>query len=140
MRQNMLLGLTQLSVYLDAGVGVQEALRRTGSLGGPFCNLLAFLVGRMEVEDVRAALQRAWQHVPDPDDVNMRLFFNDLEGYFLRQRPLARAVRALRDAVRRDIRNATVERAALVKRRAALFGIFAVIGLLLAGVAPAFVR
>ena len=140
MRQNMLLGLSQLSVYLESGVGVQEALRRTGSLGGPFCNLLAFLVARMEVEDIRTALQRVRQHVPDPSDTNMRLFLNDLEGYFLRQRPLAPAIRALRDAVRRDIRNLTLERAATVKRRAVIYGIFAIIGLLLSGVGPAFVR
>ena len=140
MRQNMLVGLTQLSVYLEGGMGVQEALRRTGSLGGPFCNLLAFFAARLEVEDPAAALRRMAQHVPDPEDVNMRLFLNDLEGYFLRRRPLARAVRTLRDAVRRDIRNATLERAATVKRRAVLFGVFAVIGLLLSGIAPAFVR
>ena len=140
MRQNMLVGLTQLSVYLEAGMGVQEALRRTGSLGGPFCNLLAFLVSRLEVEEPQMALRRMAEHVPDPEDVNMRLFLNDLEGYFLRRRPLAKAVRALRDAVRRDIRNATLERAATVKRRAVLFGVFAVIGLLLSGIAPAFVR
>ncbi len=140
MRQNMLLGLSQLSVYLESGVGVQEALRRTSLLGGPFCNLLAFLVARMEVEDIRTALQRVRQHVPDPSDTNMRLFLNDLEGYFLRQRPLAPAIRALRDAVRRDIRNLTLERAATVKRRAVIYGVFAIIGLLISGVAPAFVR
>jgi len=140
LRQNMLLGLSQLSVYLESGVGVQEALRRTGALGGPFCNLLAFFVARMEVEDVRTALERMRAHTPDPADTNMRLFLNDLEGYFLRQRPLGPAVNALRDAVRRDIRNATLERAATVKRRAVIYGIFAIIGLLLSGVAPAFVR
>jgi len=42
--------------------------------------------------------------------------------------------------MRWDIRNATFERAATVRHRAVLFGVFAVIGLLLSGVAPAFVR
>ncbi len=138
MRQNMLLGLTQLSVFLEAGMGVQEALRRVGQLGGPFCNLLAFFVARLEVEDVTRALQRLEEHLPDPTDVNMRLFLQDLEGYFLRQRPLTRAVQALRDAVRREIKNATLARAARVKRRAGLYGILAVLGMLISGVLPEF--
>ena len=139
MRQNMLLGLTQLGVFLQAGVSVQEALRRVGQLGGPFCNLLAFFVARLEVEDVQTALRRLEEHIPDPDDVNMRLFLQDLEGYFLHQRPLTRAVWALRDAVRRDIKNATLSRASQVKRRAGLYGILAVLGMLIAGILPEFV-
>ena len=59
---------------------------------------------------------------------------------FLHWRAVALAVWALRDAMRWDIRNATFERAATVRHRAVLFGVFAVIGLLLSGVAPAFVR
>src|SRR5690606_31680003 len=39
MRNNMLIGLSVLSSLLSSGVGVQEALRRTASVGGPFCNL-----------------------------------------------------------------------------------------------------
>jgi Flp pilus assembly protein TadB len=42
LRNNMLIGLSVLSALLSSGVGVQEALRRTSSVGGPFCNLLPY--------------------------------------------------------------------------------------------------
>jgi hypothetical protein len=40
----MLIGLSVLSSLLPSGVGVQEALRRASTMGGPFCNLLGSLV------------------------------------------------------------------------------------------------
>lgn len=136
MRQNMLPGLAQMEALLDAGVGVQEALRRTANLGGPFCNLLGFLVARMEVEGVQEAFRTVERHVPDPTDTNLMLFLQDVEAYFLQQRPLNESVRALRLAVHRDLVNATRERAALVKRTAGLFGIFAVVGMVVALLLP----
>ena len=138
MRPNMLAGLAELESMLEAGVGVQEALRRTAQLGGPFCNLLGLLVARLEVEDAAQALQRVKQHIPDPHDTNMVLFLRDLEDYFLRQRPLLRSVQALRRSVHKDIVNATIARAAKVKRTAGLFGILAVIGMLISILAPVF--
>ncbi len=56
----------------------------------------------------------------------------------LRQRPLLQSVRALRRSVHQDIVNATVARAAKVKRTAGLFGVFAVVGMLVALLAPVF--
>jgi len=138
MRPNMLAGLTELESMLEAGVGVQEALRRTAQLGGPFCNLLALLVARLEVEDAAQALRRVEQHIPDPHDTNMMLFLRDLQDYFLRQRPLLQSVRALRRSVHQDIVNATVSKASKVKRTAGLFGILAVIGMLASILAPVF--
>ena len=138
MRPNMLAGLAELESMLEAGVGVQEALRRTARLGGPFCNLLALLVARLEVEDAAQALKRVEKHIPDPHDTNMVLFLRDLEDYFLRQRPLLQSVRALRRAVHQDIVNSTLARAAKVKRTAGLFGILAVIGMLASILAPVF--
>lgn len=131
MRPNMLTGLAQLESLLQAGVGVQEALRRTASIGGPFCNLLGLLVARMEVEDVGKALERMRQHVPDPTDVNMALFIQDLEDYFLRQRPMNKSIEALRQAVHEDIVNDTAARAAKVRRTAGLFGVLAIMGMLM---------
>ena len=138
MRPNMLAGLAELESMLEAGVGVQEALRRTAQLGGPFCNLLGLLVARLEVEDAAQALKRVEQHIPDPHDTNMVLFLRDLEDYFLRQRPLLRSVRALRRSVHQDIVNSTVAKASKVKRTAGLFGILAVIGMLVSILAPVF--
>jgi len=138
MRPNMLAGLAELESLLHAGVGVQEALRRTAQLGGPFCNLMGLLVARLEVEAPAQALKRVEQHIPDPSDTNMVLFLRDLEDYFLRQRPLEQSVRALRHAVHQDIVNATVARASKVKQRAGLYGILAIIGMLISALAPLF--
>ncbi len=138
MRQNMLLGLSQLAVSLEAGMGVQEALRAAGNLGGPFCNLLTFIAARLQVEPAEDALKRAWAHVPNPQDTNLVLFFNDLEGFFLRQQPLARSIKALTDAVRQEMLNETAARASRVKQRITLYGIFAVLGLLASALLPAF--
>jgi hypothetical protein len=138
MRPNMLAGLAELESMLEAGVGVQEALRRTAQLGGPFCNLLGLLVARLEIENAPQALQRVRQHIPDPEDTNMILFLRDLEDYFLRQRPLLQSVRSLRRSVHQDIVNATVARASKVQRTAGLFGILAVIGMLISILAPVF--
>jgi len=138
MRQNMLLGLSQLVVFLDAGLGVQEALRATGRLGGPFCNLMAFIAARLQAEPAVQALERAWDHVPDPKDTNLRLFFNDLRGYFLHQRPLAQSLRALLESVRQELINETEARASKVQQRLGLYGIFAILGMLASALLPVF--
>jgi len=136
MRNNMLIGLSVLQSLLDAGVGVQEALRRTANVGGPFCNLLGLLVARMGVDDFDKALATVRAHVPDPDDVEINLFFTDLEGYFKLSRPIASSVKALREAVHRQVVEETEERAALVRQRSGLFGVLAVLGLVLSIIAP----
>ncbi len=66
LRNNMLIGLSVLSSLLSSGVGVQEALRRASTVGGPFCNLLGLLVARMEVEDFTKAIDVTRAHLPDP--------------------------------------------------------------------------
>jgi len=138
MRPNMLAGLSQLESLLQAGIGVQEALRRTAQLGGPFCNLMGLLVARLEVESPSQALKHVFQHIPDPTDTNMVLFLRDLEDYFLRQRPLDRSVSALRRSVHQEIVNATIARASKVKQTAGLFGIIAIVGMLVSALAPIF--
>jgi len=135
-RNNMLIGLSVLQSLLDAGVGVQEALRRTANVGGPFCNLLGLLVARINVDDFDKAIETTRQHIPDPKDVEVVLFFRDIEDYFRNNRPLAKSVEALRVAVHRSVVEATESKAALVKQRSGLFGIIAVLGLILAILAP----
>lgn len=137
-RANMLLGLSAFSAFRDASVSVQDALRYTAKLGGPFCNLLGFLVARMEVESFEDAIDTAEAHLPDPDDVEAQLFFQDLLDHFIRSRPLNEGIKALRDTVRRQTVERTEERASIVKRRAGLFGVLAVMGLLVAFLLPAF--
>ncbi len=135
-KSNMLIGLSVLDALLTAGVATQEALRRTAAVGGPFNNLLALLVARMEIEPVDKAIATTRAHVPDPYDVEMDLFLRDVEDYFVSNRPLASSVRALREAVHRAVVEATEARAALVKQRAGLFGVLSVLGLVLGLIAP----
>ncbi len=119
-----------------AGVGVQEALRRTASVGGPFCNLLGLLIARMEVEDFRKALATTQAHLPDPGDVEAHLFLRDVEAFFVHNRPLLASVQALQEAIHRNVIEATEARAALVRQRSGLFGVLAVVGLVISLIAP----
>lgn len=136
LRSNLLLGLSVLESLLAAGVQVQEALRRTAGIGGPFNNLLGLLVARMKVEDFESAVAIARAHLPDPADMEAGLFLQDLEDFFVRGRPILESVEALREAARREMVEATEARAALVRQRSSLYGILAVLGLLFFLIGP----
>jgi hypothetical protein len=136
LRNNMSIGLSVLSALLSSGVGVQEALRRTSAVGGPFCNLLGLLVARMEVEDFTKAIDVTRAHLPDPTDVEANLFLRDIQDFFANNRPLLSSVQGLQESVHRSVVEATEARAALVRQRAGLFGVMAVLGLVLAIIAP----
>ena len=136
MHSNMLIGLATLNSLLSAGMGAQEALRRTASIGGPFCNLLGLLVARMEIEDFGKAIEVVRAHLPDPSDIESELFLRDIEDFFVRNRPLGSGVRALQEAMHRSIVEATQARAALVRQRSGLFGILAVMGLIFSMISP----
>jgi len=136
MHSNMLIGLATLNSLLSAGMGAQEALRRTASIGGPFCNLLGLLVARMEIEDFGKAIEVVRAHLPDPSDIESELFLRDIEDFFVRNRPLLSGVHALQDAMHRGVLEATEARAALVRQRSGLFGILAVMGLIFSMISP----
>jgi predicted PurR-regulated permease PerM len=136
LRSNLLLGLAVLESLLASGVQVQEALRRTAGIGGPFNNLLGLLVARMKVEGFEQALETARSHLPDSSDLEAQLFLQDLEDFFIRGRPILESVRALREAARRGMVEATEARAALVRQRSSLYGILAVLGLLFFLIGP----
>jgi Flp pilus assembly protein TadB len=136
LRNNMLIGLSVLRSLLSSGVGVQEALRRASTVGGPFCNLLGLLVARMEVEDFTKAIEVTRAHLPDPSDVEANLFLRDIQDFFANNRPLLASVQGLQESVHRSVVEATEARAALVRQRAGLFGVLAVLGLVLAIIAP----
>ncbi len=136
LRNNMLIGLSVLSSLLSSGVGVQEALRRASTVGGPFCNLLGLLVARMEVEDFTKAVEVTRAHLPDSKDVEANLFLRDIYDFFANNRPVLSSVQGLQESVHRSVVEATEERAALVRQRAGLFGVMAVLGLVLAIIAP----
>ena len=136
LRNNMLIGLSVLSALLSSGVGVQEALRRASTVGGPFCNLLGLLVARMEVEDFTKAIEVTRAHLPDPADVEANLFLRDIYDFFANNRPVLSSVHGLQESVHRTVVEATEARAALVRQRAGLFGVMAVLGLVLAILAP----
>jgi len=136
LRANLLLGLAVLESLLSSGVQVQEALRRTAGIGGPFNNLLGLLVARMKVEGFDQAIGTARSHLPDPTDMEAQLFLQDLEDFFLKGRPILESVRALRGAARRGMVETTEARAALVRQRSSLYGILAVLGLLFFLIGP----
>jgi hypothetical protein len=136
LRNNMLIGLSVLSSLLSSGVGVQEALRRTSTVGGPFCNLLGLLVARMEVEDFGRAIEVTRAHLPDPNDVEANLFLRDIYDFFANNRPVLTSIQGLQESVHRMVVEMTEARAALVRQRSGLFGVLAVVGLVLAIIAP----
>ena len=136
MRSNMLIGLSVLSALLSSGVGVQEALRRSASVGGPFCNLLGLLVARMEVDDFGKAIEVTRAHLPDASDIEVNLFLRDIYDFFANNRPVLSSVQGLQEAVHRSVVELTEAKAALVRHRAGLFGVLAVVGLILAILAP----
>jgi len=136
LRNNMLIGLSVLSALLSSGVGVQEALRRASAVGGPFCNLLGLLVARMEVDDFTKAIETTRAHLPDPADVEANLFLRDIYDFFANNRPVLSSVQGLQESVHRTVVEMTEARAALVRQRAGLFGVMAVLGLVLAIIAP----
>jgi Flp pilus assembly protein TadB len=136
LRNNMLIGLSVLSALLSSGVSVQEALRRASTVGGPFCNLLGLLVARMEVDDFTKAVEITRAHLPDPADVEANLFLRDIHDFFANNRPVLSSVQGLQESVHRSVVEATEARAALVRQRAGLFGVMAVLGLVLAIIAP----
>ena len=136
LRNNMLIGLSVLSALLSSGVGVQEALRRSASVGGPFCNLLGLLVARMEVEDFNKAIEVTRAHLPDLSDVEANLFLRDIQDFFANNRPVLSSVQGLQESVHRSVVELTEARAALVRQRSGLFGVLSVVGLVLAIIAP----
>jgi len=136
LRNNMLIGLSVLSALLSSGVGVQEALRRASSVGGPFCNLLGLLVARMEVDDFTKAVEITRAHLPDSNDVEANLFLRDIYDFFANNRPVLSSVQGLQESVHRTVVELTESRAALVRQRAGLFGVLAVVGLVLSILAP----
>ena len=136
MRNNMLTGLAMMSSLLEAGIGVQETLRRTASVGGPFCNLLGLLNARMEIEDFNKAIRTTEAHVADPSDVEMKLFLRDVQDYFINNRPLLAGVKALHEAVHRNVVEETEARASVIARTSGLFGGMSVIGMVMSIAAP----
>jgi len=136
LRNNMLIGLSVLSALLSSGVGVQEALRRASAVGGPFCNLLGLLVARMEVDDFAKAVEITRAHLPDSSDVEANLFLRDIYDFFANNRPVLSSVQGLQESVHRTVVELTESRAALVRQRAGLFGVLAVVGLVLSILAP----
>ena len=136
LQRNMLTGLAVINALMSSGVGVQEALRRTSVIGGPFCNLLGLLTARMSVDPYRKAMDTARAHLPDPEDVEANLFLRDVDDFFVNQRPLLSGVQSLQEAVHRFVVEETAARAALVRQRSGLFGVLAVMGLVVAIIAP----
>jgi Flp pilus assembly protein TadB len=136
LRSNLLLGMSVFESLLSSGIGVQEALRRTAGVGGPFNNLLGLLVSRTQAEGFEQAIESARAHLPDPADIETQLFLQNLEDFFVKGRPVLDSVRALREAAHRGMVESTEARASLVRQRSSLYGILAVLGLLFFLIGP----
>jgi len=136
MKNNMLLGLSVLESLLTVSTGSQTAFAETAKIGGPFCNLLALLSVQIEKSGPDKAVEVVTAHLPNPNDIESNLFLVDVLAYYKEMRPILSSVSALRESVHRLVLDATEERAALVRQRTNLFGIFSVLGLLLALIAP----
>jgi hypothetical protein len=136
MKNNMLLGLSVLESLLSVSTGAQTAFAETAKIGGPFCNLLALLAVQIEKSPPEKAVEIVAAHLPNPRDIEANLFLADVLAYFQESRRILSGVSALRLSVHRLVLDNTEERAALVRQRANLFGIFSVVGLLLALILP----
>jgi Flp pilus assembly protein TadB len=138
MMSNMLIGLSVMETLIVSGVPVDETLRAVGSLGGPFCNLMALLLAQRNIKNASEAVEVVKQHLPDPQNMEVQLFLNDIEQEFTQQGSgrLGESVGALRKSLHRSVVEATETRAALVRQRAGLFGVLAVLGLVLTIVLP----
>jgi len=136
MKNNMLLGLSVLESLLSVSTGAQTAFAETAKIGGPFCNLLALLAVQIEKSPPDKAVEVVAAHLPNPRDIEANLFLADVLAYFQESRRILSGVSALRLSVHRLVLDNTEERAALVRQRANLFGIFSVVGLLLALILP----
>ena len=139
MTNNMLIGLSVIETLITNGIGVNETLQVVGKLGGPFCNLMALLVAQKTIkESPEQAVQVVRQHLPDPDNMEVQLFLGDIQAEFTSQGSgnLSQSVRALRESLHRMVVENTETRAALVRQRAGLFGVLAVLGLVLTIVLP----
>ena len=90
----------------------------------------------MEVEDFTKAVEVTRAHLPGPADVEANLFLRDIYDFFANNRPVLSSVRGLQESVHRSVVETTEARAALVRQRAGLFGVMAVLGLVLAIIAP----
>jgi hypothetical protein len=136
-RNNMLVGLSLFESLLSGGLAVQDALRETGRMGGPFCNLLTLLVVQIEkTNSVTKAVETIKAHLPDARDIEANLFIGDVLGFFEDARPILTSVTASRVAIHRQVLEDTEARASVVRQSAGLFGIAAVLGMLLSILAP----
>ena len=138
MVSNMLIGLTVMETLVANSVSVDEALRAVGALGGPFCNLMALLLAQKNIKSPEEAIEVVKQHLPDPNNTEVQLFLGDILAEFTSQGSghLSESIHSLRESLHRTVVENTETRAALVRQRAGLFGVLAVLGLVLTIVLP----
>jgi Flp pilus assembly protein TadB len=134
---NMLPVLVVLRALLEAGVSLQEALERAARLEGVFAEVLQGFLARLQVQPVGQALQETAADLPDPQDPLARSFFRALELHLGRGHRLGEPLDALIRALTRELVERTEARAALCRRQAGLYGVAAVVGMVIAIVLPA---
>ncbi len=136
-RHNMLIGIAMFNALLASGMPFTEAFRGTASLGGPFCNLLGLLLARLGMEsNVSDAIETTQKHLPDANDTEAVLFLADVKDAFVNNRELLPRTKALQLAVHRNVVESTEARAALVRQRSGLFGVLAILGLIISMLTP----
>jgi hypothetical protein len=138
-RQNMLPGLAVLESLLATNVSMADALKHVGQMGGPFCNLVLYLRTRIDLlgmDKAQEAIENTRAHLPDPNDPEMQLFLKYVADFYRESSPLLAAITALRVSAHRNLLEDTDRRVSVVMQRTSLFGIFAVVGLILAIILP----
>jgi len=68
--------------------------------------------------------------------VEANLFLRDIYDFFANNRPVLSSMQGLQKSVHRSVVETTEARAALARQRAGLFGVMAVLGLVLAIITP----
>lgn len=126
---------------LAAGVDYQEALRRAAA-AAPEGAVFAWVVRRLlrvleETGELRLALAEAEADLPDPADPHARGFLRALALHGERGYGLLEPTDAVIRSLSRELVERTEARAAVIRQRAGLFGVFAVLGMVFSVVAPA---
>ena len=139
LHNNMMVALTVMEAMLTAGANAQTAIEKASRIGGPFCGVLSIFVKELagNTNNADQATDEALKYLPDPNDMDAVLLLEALRQNMKGARPkFLQALRATREEVFRTIVGSTEERAAKVQSQANVFGIFAVIGILVTILLP----
>lgn len=122
-------------VFQSGGIyaGLEVASQQPGVIGN-LCRMLLFHLrnGAPPSEAVRLVIE----HLPDPDDPLAETFFRTIEAGLVGGQGAAEALKELLNMTTQHVHELVEARAAVAKRMAGLFGVIAVIGMVLSIILP----